>query len=311
MSSPPPVLYDAAATLALLPYPVLVDALAQAVVELADGTIRCPPRLVTPLHGDALLLSMPAVGPALAIHKLITVTPSNAARGVPTIRGQLTLIDPADGRTLALLDGPSVTGRRTAALSMLGLRTLGRAAPQGVLLIGTGVQAGHHVGALAALHPGVAVAVRGRSPEQGLAFCERWSKVHRDLHVEGRAAIEIDTVICCTTSREPVYAEPAGRERLLIATGSFQPDRAEIAADTVRASNVVVDDPAGAALEAGDLLRAGMDPAAWMPLSQVLREKVAFGQPVLLKTVGCAAWDLAAARVALAMLAASAAAGTT
>jgi 1-piperideine-2-carboxylate/1-pyrroline-2-carboxylate reductase [NAD(P)H] len=108
-------------------------------------------------------------------------------------------------------------------------------------------------------------------------------------------------VITCTTSRTPVYALPASRERLLIAVGAYRPDMAEIAPDTVRASRCYVDEPEGARHEAGDLIGAGVDGAQVLPLSAALARRPAPGDaPVLLKTVGCAAWDLAAARVALA-----------
>jgi 1-piperideine-2-carboxylate/1-pyrroline-2-carboxylate reductase [NAD(P)H] len=86
---------------------------------------------------------------------------------------------------------------------------------------------------------------------------------------------------------------------LVIAVGSFSPQAAEVAADTVRASRCFVDDPAAAAHEAGDLLQAGLGPADMHPLAEALQDGRPDG-PALLKTVGCAAWDLAAARVALA-----------
>ncbi|MFX5793839.1 hypothetical protein ABTD98_22490, partial [Acinetobacter baumannii] len=53
------------------------------------------------------------------------------------------------GRRLALMDGPTVTARRTAAMSLLGIRTLLPRTPQSALLIGTGAQAAAHADALA------------------------------------------------------------------------------------------------------------------------------------------------------------------
>ena len=111
---------------------------------------------------------------------------------------------------------------------------------------------------------------------------------------------DIDVFIACTTSREPVYREPARADRLLIAVGSFSPAAAEIDAATVRASRLYVDDPVGARDEAGDLIRAGVDWAQVQPLAAALDGgPIPRQSPVLLKTVGSAAWDLAAARVAV------------
>ncbi len=116
-------------------------------------------------------------------------------------------------------------------------------------------------------------------------------------------AADTDVVISCTSSHSPVYTQAAQAGRLVIAVGSFNPAWAEIGADTVRASGVLVDDETGAAHEAGDLIQAGIDMARVQGLARVLGQPAPSG-PVVFKTVGCAAWDLAAARVALAMLAA-------
>jgi ornithine cyclodeaminase/alanine dehydrogenase-like protein (mu-crystallin family) len=110
---------------------------------------------------------------------------------------------------------------------------------------------------------------------------------------------EIDVVISCTTSQEPVYELPAQRGRLIIATGSFTPAAAEIGAATVRGSRIYVDDLDAARVEAGDLIRADIDWQAVQPLAQRLRGGAAPDGAVLFKTVGHAAWDLAAARVAV------------
>jgi 1-piperideine-2-carboxylate/1-pyrroline-2-carboxylate reductase [NAD(P)H] len=97
-----------------------------------------------------------------------------------------------------------------------------------------------------------------------------------------------------------VYEAPARRGCLVIAVGSFTPAAAEIGAATVRASRIYVDTLDGARQEAGDLIRAGVEWHDVQPLSQRLRGGDAPDGPVFFKTVGLAAWDLAAARVAVA-----------
>ncbi|MGB7483450.1 MAG: hypothetical protein WA909_07265, partial [Castellaniella sp.] len=59
-----------------------------------------------------------------------------------------------------------------------------------------------------------------------------------------------------------------------------------------------VDDPAGARHEAGDYLQADVDWSRVRSLSSLLDEGPPAG-PAVFKSVGCAAWDLAAARCAL------------
>jgi len=300
---------DSAATAALLPFPALVAALRRAVDELARGVIACPARQVQPLRAGGVLLSMIATAPDIAVHKLVSVVPDNPERGLPTIAGQLSVVDAADGGIRLILDGATVTERRTGALSMLGIETLLGHAPRRVLLVGTGVQALSHAKALAALYPAVAIDVAGRNAASVERFCMELDVLLPGAGGPRYAAADlsavdeaVDVVITATTSAQPVYSLPARAGRLLIAVGSFKPSAAEIGAETVRASRVFVDDLHGARHEAGDLLQAGVDWERVQGLSAALTgPPLAAAEPVLLKTVGCAAWDLAAARVALSM----------
>lgn len=289
---------NALETQARLPFPELVDALQVAVLELAAGTIRCPERLAVPMTQGAMLLCMPAVAEDLAAHKLITVVPRNKALGLPTILGQLTILDGQSGCTRMTLDGATVTGRRTAAMSMLGLRALGPAQPRKVLVIGTGTQARCHVEALAALYPELQVGVRGRTAISAEHF--RTHQAHLPISwVPADSGQPWDAVITCTTSQTPVYAETAHPECLLIAVGAFRPEAAELTPEIIHASELFVDDPAGAKHEAGDLIQAGIDWETVKALAGILPRAEPSTRPRVFKTVGCAAWDLAAARVAI------------
>ena len=294
--------FDAQGTAALTPYPALIDALSAAALEVASGKISCPQRQVLALQGGGALLSMVAVAADLAVHKLVTFVPANPGRAMPAIQGQVSAWDAHTGEHLLTLDGATVTGRRTAALSLLGVRTLLAHQPKRFRLFGTGTQARHHLEAILEVYPEARVEISGRSPEASEKFCRRHEDPRSRLSYSRMASVdeEVDVVICCTTSQQPVYVDPARPGRLVIAVGSFTPEAAEIGAGTVRASQVFVDDLEGARHEAGDLLRAGVDWQQVQPLSGQLKSGAAPPGPLLLKTVGCAAWDLAAARVAIA-----------
>ncbi|HWK71118.1 MAG TPA: bifunctional Delta(1)-pyrroline-2-carboxylate/Delta(1)-piperideine-2-carboxylate reductase [Burkholderiaceae bacterium] len=295
----PPAVFDAAQTAGLLDFHDMVDALAVAADDYAAGRIHAPERQVVPFPQGGVMLSMPATAQDIGIHKLVNVVPGNKPLGLPTINGVVSVYDGRTGQALAVLDGPTVTARRTAAVSMLGIRSFMAAAPRCVALIGCGTQSAGHALALAALHPGVRTVVVGRDPAGARAFV----KTHRDLDLALEAAgsvpAEADVVITLTTSSIPVYTEPARAGRLLIGVGAFKPELAEIGPDTLRASLVYVDDPAGARHEAGDLIQAGIDWSRVESLSAALSQGVPPGKPIVFKTVGCAAWDLAAARCAL------------
>ncbi|MDT4870614.1 Delta(1)-pyrroline-2-carboxylate reductase 2 [compost metagenome] len=80
---------------------------------------------------------------------------------------------------------------------------------------------------------------------------------------------------------------------------------AELGKVTLDGSDLYADDPAGARHEAGDLLRAEIDWARVGSLAAVLRGEIDSARPAVFKSVGTAAWDLAAARVALQSLTAA------
>jgi 1-piperideine-2-carboxylate/1-pyrroline-2-carboxylate reductase [NAD(P)H] len=292
---------DAQGTAELTPYRALVDALRVAAIAESQGEINCPQRQVIPLAGGGALLSMLALGSDLAAHKLVTFVPNNASRHLPTIQGQVSVWDARDGTHLLNLDGATVTGRRTAALSMLGVSALLPHPPNFFRIFGTGSQALHHVEAIAQLYPAARISISGRTPAAGENFCathaghSAWLSPARPVGEE-----EIDVVICCTTSQDPVYEAPARRGCLVIAVGSFTPAAAEIGAETVRASRIYVDHRDAARQEAGDLIRAGVEWQHVQSLSRRLRDTNFPSGAVLFKTVGHAAWDLAAARVAVA-----------
>jgi len=301
------LVHDREQTAALLDFGELVDALAVAAAELEAGAILSPERLVVPLEAGAgagaVLLSMPAAASDIAIHKLVNVHPGNAGLGLPTIHGAVTVCESATGRIRCMLDGPEVTGRRTAAITLLAMRHLLPGTPQHVLLIGTGTQARYHAQAMQALYPQARVSVRGRSVDSAQRFCEANRTLHPQLRPCADGAADADVVVTLTTSTQPLYDEVPRPGRLVVGVGAFKPGMAELGAVTLGGSDLYADDPAGARHEAGDLLRAGVDWARVASLGAMLRTPVDHGRPAVFKSVGTAAWDLAAARVALRSLA--------
>ncbi|SAK49692.1 ornithine cyclodeaminase [Caballeronia catudaia] len=298
--------FDEARTARLVPYDRLVDTLAATMLDYAAGRIVSPERMVVPIEGG-VMLSMPASAPDLAMHKLVNVCARNGALGLPTIHGQVTAYDAVTGVPQFMLDGPTVTGRRTASVSMLAIRALHAGAPRDVLVIGTGKQAAYHVEALAALYPDARIRVQGSRAERAREFCAAHASVSNNLAALDDASIpeSVDVVIAATTSKTPVYTLPARAGRLVIGVGAFTADAAEIAAATIHASELYVDDPAGARHEAGDFILAAVDWNAVHPLAVALAapaKQAIATRAVMFKSVGCAAWDLAACRVARAVL---------
>lgn len=295
---------DRARTAELLDFNKLVDAIAQAAAELDAGKILSPERMVVPLGDGGVLLSMPATAPDIGIHKLVNVQPGNVKRQLPTIHGTVTVCDSETGKIKCLLDGPEVTGRRTAAVTLLAIRTLLKAEPKNILLFGTGAQARYHVQAINALYPQAKIWVRGLDAQNAADFCASNRAVHAQMEPCGAEIPDVvDVVITVTTSTMPVYNEMPKAGRVVIGVGAFKPEMAELGEVTLFGSDLYADDPAGARHEAGDLLRAGVDWERVNSLATLLRSEVDTSRAVVFKSVGTAAWDLAAARVALQSLA--------
>lgn len=312
-------IFDAAATAAALPWDRLVDAVADVLFAQRSAQVQAPERLVLPITDEARWFLMPAfLAPAaggIAAVKLITYHPSNPARGHPAIQGDVIVMRTDDGERLALLDGPAVTVRRTAAVSALAARALA-AEPGGPMLVfGAGPQAVGHVEAFRSLFGTREVWVRSGSD----ASAQRLAAHARSLGCEARVADDLDaalracTVVVTATPARTICLDRLGRPDVFIAAvGAFTPGMAEVHADVVRrlaAGGAVVLDSADARHEAGDVLQAGVDPAPLLTLGDVLAAgpsgMARRPGPTMFKSCGSALWDLAAARCVAASYATS------
>lgn len=299
---------DSADTARLLSFDDLVPAVAHVARQMAQGKINAPERQVVTIDEASVLLSMPAIAADLGVTKLITVHNNNARHHLPAIQGEVIVFDTQTGRRLALLDGPTVTARRTAAVTLLGIQQLAPATPKSALLIGTGVQATAHAEALHAFFGITEFCIASRDSVHAQRFCDALALRGVNAEpVDAKALPErcqaTDLVIALTTATEPVIPAQLPAQTLAIGVGAFKPQMAEFPAALLHARPIVVDHLDGARHEAGDLLRANVDWSSVRDLARVLGEGIDKNGPTpVLKTVGHAAWDLAAARVAVAAL---------
>jgi ornithine cyclodeaminase len=125
-----------------LPWPALVDEIA---ALLQDASVRVPERIIMPTAQGAVLFVMPACDRRTAMTKLITLTPANAGTPVLAIQGDVVVFDVLTGERRLILDGPTVTARRTAAVSALAARLLAPDLRGPMLIVGAGVQAWAHL----------------------------------------------------------------------------------------------------------------------------------------------------------------------
>ena len=299
------ILLNPEQTAARLPWAPLVDEIE---ALLTDASVSVPPRTVLPMAAGAFLFAMPGCDARTAMTKLITFTPANMGTGRPTIQGDVTVFDVASGERPLILDGPTVTARRTAAVSALAARWLAPNLSGPMLIVGAGVQGQAHIEVFAAAL-GVTqfrIASRRRASAEALAEHARGLGLQVDVVDDADAALaDCPLAATCTPAGEVVLRAAPRADAFIAAVGAFTPQMVEIDAELCRriaAQGHIVVDSRDAGHEAGDLLQAGLDVDAMPALADIVRghqNPRAEGGPVLFKSCGWAGWDLAAARLAL------------
>ncbi|MEZ5117480.1 MAG: hypothetical protein R2737_14565 [Candidatus Nanopelagicales bacterium] len=269
-----------------------------------------PPRPDRPLRArydldGGLLLVMPDQSATYAGVKLVTVSPDNPARGLPTVQGTYVLMDAATLEPLAVLDAAELTLVRTAAVSMLAVRALAPPEDPDVVVIGSGPQAvAHALAARALLGPAEVRLVARTAASADRARALAAARGLADLRVDvGGSPAGADVVLCCTSSHVPVLASADVPDRaVVVAMGAHTPDAREVGTDLVDRSYVAVESRAAAAAESGDVRLAAAElgrEVVAAELGEVVRGEAAVppDRPRLFVSLGEAWEDLAVASV--------------
>jgi len=284
---------------ALLDPDRLIDAVADAMVDLSAGTAAMPPRVAAAVDGrDAFLAAMPAYlpGAGALTTKLVSVFPHNHDVGLPSHQALIVAFDPDTGTPTAVMDGTHITAMRTAAGSALSARLLARPDASVLAILGTGVQAGSHglmLPRVRAFHEG---RIAGRDPAKAAALAGRLSVATGVPFAPAASfeeAVDAAHVVCATThSPEPVVRRAWLAPGAHVTSVSFHPDGGEIDADTVTSSLVVVASRA-----------ASLDPADVVEIGEIVAGaragRTSPEQLTLYKSVGVAVQDAAAAALVL------------
>jgi ornithine cyclodeaminase len=296
-----------------LTYPALVDALRHAFA--ADWTVPVRHHHAVPIPGEAdqTLLLMPAWegGKSVGI-KIVTITPGNGARNLPAVQGIYLLMDGATGAPKALLEGKTLTVRRTAAASALAASFCARQDASVHLMVGAGALSLPLTEAHRAVRPIAQTLLWARDAAKAATKAEELRRAGIAVAVATNlesAAREADIVSCATLSAEPLirgaWLKPGAHLDLV---GAYLPELRESDDEAVKRSTLFVDTRAGALKEGGDLLqplKAGIikesDVAA--ELADLCKGRhpgrKSDTEITLFKSVGTAIEDLAAAKLML------------
>lgn len=250
-----------------LPMNEAIEAMKNAYASVSSGTAVVPLRTRLPIpDSEALSLFMPAFvnsenGNALAI-KVVSLFPSNPARGLAYIQAAVLVFEADTGRAIALLEGSSLTAIRTGAAGGAAIDLLARPDSKIVAIFGAGAQGRTQLEAACTARKIETAFIYDANPDKAQAFAAEMNgkgPIPRDLRVAGsaREAVEYADIICtATTSLRPVFQDQDVRAGTHIsAVGSYRPDMQEVPAQTLQRAKVFVDSRSASLEEAGDLIQ--------------------------------------------------------
>ena len=236
------------------PMPAVVDAVRDAFVAHARGDTVMPPKSYVDLPqygGD--FRSMPAYlsvelgsddGWDAAGLKWVNSHPENPRRhDLPTVMATMCYSDPETGVPLAIMDGTTLTTKRTGAAAAVATDHLAVRDASTLGLVGAGVQAHAQLDAILTVRPIETVVVADADAERARAFVETIGD-----RVDARVgsipeAVACDVVSTTTPVREPIVdAEAVGDHTHVNAVGADAPGKHELDDDLLAAATLVVDD---------------------------------------------------------------------
>jgi len=305
-----------------LPMSECIEAMKRAFGVMAEGRAVVPIRAQLPVAPHAgTTLVMPAFvddggeQDALTV-KVVSVFDNNPANGLARIQAAVLVLDPETARPLAVLEGATLTGIRTAAVSGAATDLMARSDSRVLGVLGAGVQARTHIEAVCCVRPieSVRVFARTRSAVDALvAELSGRDGLPDDIRAGSspQSVVEgVDILCTTTTSTTPVFDDADVAPGTHInAVGSYKPEVAEVPPQTVARARVVVDEFEAAWEEAGDLLQplqSGIIDREHVvaEFSELLTGakpgRVDDDEVTLFKSVGLAVEDAMAAQVTLA-----------
>ncbi|KAH9165874.1 hypothetical protein EDB89DRAFT_2007259 [Lactarius sanguifluus] len=216
---------------------------------------------------------------------------SGDTRGIPA---STLVLDEKSGATKALVNARALTALRTAAGSVLATLILHPPATakfRHLVAFGAGLQISSHIRQFLDTYPTIArITVINRThnarltallgdlqrdyPSTSFVALSSSSadEQHRESAIEA-AVRQADCICCATSSTSPLFPSEWVRPGThVVLVGSYKPEMAEVDTALIRrARAVVVDSRAACAVEAGELIAAGVPQAAMVEVGELLR----------------------------------------
>ena len=244
------LMLDAQTLIEAIPYPVLVDELAELHREPIGMIDELLMESCDPDDNINHFFIRTGWQPETAAGaKVITVFPRNNATGYkPSIQAVYVLFEGKHGSPVACLDGTALTWIKTAADSALGSELLARRDIETMLMAGAGQMAPHLVRAHCALRPSLQrVVIWNRSPDKAEALRAQLAQDIETIDVTTCEELEegvraADLVCTATGSQEPLirgdWLKPGTHVDLV---GAYTPDMREADDTCLRRGRLFVD----------------------------------------------------------------------
>lgn len=272
---------NASETRRSLPMGACITAMRLAFSDARETPVR------TQLGGSAF---MPGRVPGTSGIKVVSITPGNPA-------GIVVVFD-EEGGPIGAVDGPTLTAIRTGAGCGLATELLADPEARVLAMLGAGAMAFDQIEAVRVVRQIDHILVWSRTRDRAERLAERVGG--EATGSPNDAVADADVVSTATPATNPLFAAEAIHTGVHVnAVGAFRPDMIELPLALVRDGYVVVDDREAAAVEAGDLIQAGVTPDATVGGLLAGRRSAPGGATTIFKSVGIASQDVAAARTAL------------
>lgn len=240
-----------------------------------------PERGILDLASGQLLL-MPSETAEFVGVKVATVAPGNSALGKERIQGVYVLMDAVTLSPIALIDGVALTTLRTPAVSAAAADLLAPSDVGHLVVFGTGPQGWGHIEAMRAVRSIGRVTIVGRDQRKAGVLAARVSASGLPAVVGAADSVrDAQLVVCATTARQPLFDGTAvPDDSCTVAVGSHEPEARELASALISRAQVVVEDPAVALREAGDIIIPVAEGVIEAGSLATLRSIVTGGTPV-------------------------------
>ncbi|MFB6310631.1 MAG: ornithine cyclodeaminase family protein [Salinirussus sp.] len=230
----------------------VIDAVEAAFGAYARGDAQMPPKsyIDLPKYGGDFR-SMPAHidatdGPGedweAAGVKWVNSHPNNPDRhGLPTVMGTMIYSDPETALPLAIMDGTTLTRRRTGAAAAVATQYFTAEGASSLGLVGAGVQSHAQLEAIATVRPIERVVIADRDTDALAEFEALYGDAYRIERGSIDEAASCDIVSTTTPVRAPIV-DAVGPDTHINAMGADAPGKHEIADNILSAATIIVDD---------------------------------------------------------------------